>query len=181
MKRILVLVLLGAACATRPAATPAQSLAALESRLKSRSFGLSYDITTSGGADVRAKGTLSTGANAVSIDVTGESAGGASKATYDVDSADIKRAVVAGFIRMGLLHNLVRLLGNEPIEREDVQLTNVAYDPAERKYSFDVVIGGQPTGAAGVWIGLDGLPKRRQQTVNFPGGQMYVEERYTWH
>lgn len=181
-RTIAVAALLIASCATKPAQTPAQSLAALESRLaEARATDLQFDITARGALDVHATGSLRSKGPDLVVDVTGESGGVKTTASFDASSPELRRDVMAGGIRMGFLHNLVRLLGQMNIDRADrAQVLNVAFDPAERKYSFDIAVDGKPIAAAGLWIGANGLPAKRQQTINFPGGQVFVEERYTW-
>lgn len=188
MKRILAgLLLLTAACATSGPRTPADSFATLESRLmRARGLNFDFDIASHGIVQVHMNGTLDARGSDLRILFDGEAGGEKSHGVLESDSSTLKRAVVLGLTRMGLLHNLVRILGRQSVEHagggmdEWVRVTNVAYDPVERKYSFDIAIEGKPTGAGGLWLAADGRPLRRQQTVHSPAGDVFVEERYVW-
>lgn len=104
----------------------------------------------------------------------------------------LREAVVLGMTRMGLLHNLARLtVADLPDHAEGgvdgwVETHSAAWGPTERiegvearALHFALRVAG--TEAAEVTLWLDpatGLPVRRNQTVDFPGGTMTVVERY---
>ncbi len=181
-KTFAALALFAASCATRPVQTPAESFAALESRLiAAKSVNVDFDMTATGALAMHATGSVRSRGADLLMNVTGESGGTKTTAAFDANSPELRRDVLLLGLRVGFLHNVVRLLGEQDIDKADrAQLVNVAYDPAERKYSFDIAFDGSPIAAAGLWMGTNGLPARRQQTVHFPGGNVFVEEHYTW-
>ncbi len=174
--------LLAASCATRPVQNPADSFAALETRMATaRAMNLEFDITATGALAVHATGSLRARGSDLLLNVTGESKGITTTAAFDANSPELRHDVIEAGLRMGFLHNIVRLLGQMDVDKAArAAVTNVAYDPAERKYSFDIAYDGSPIAAAGLWIGPNGLPARRQQTIHFPSGNVFVEEHYTW-
>ena len=119
--------------------------------------------------------------------------GGAVGQTFDMDAPPrLREAFVIGLTRMGILHNLARLTGGQPPERADgtvkqwLGLSNFVSrqapsDPARALWpaTFDLAVGGEPSAVATVWIDRAGLPKRREQTVQFENGEMRVGEEYT--
>lgn len=106
---------------------------------------------------------------------------------------EANRAVLIGFLRMGLLHNLARLSGLQPpdhgaggVERW-VTLDN--FRPTTYilggdlegtlSFGFDVMVDGVLAASARLWLDpATGLPRRREQTVNFARGEMTVVENY---
>lgn len=105
--------------------------------------------------------------------------------------ANLREAVVIGLTRMGLLHNLARLVENQAPDRaaggvrDWVVATNVSaaegsppVDAAASGISFDIVVDGAPAGSATLWLDANGLPVYRVQTVTFDGGSMEVVEEY---
>lgn len=106
---------------------------------------------------------------------------------------EANRALIVGFTRMGLLHNLARLHGLQAPDHAGggaeswVQLD--AFRPTTyilggelegaMSFGFDVMVGGGAAAPARVWLDPDsGLPRRRQITVRFPQGEMTVVEDY---
>lgn len=103
--------------------------------------------------------------------------------------AGLREAVVIGLTRMGLLHNLARLVSGSPPDRADGTVRTwvqaraidwVAQDGAEgrRGLSFQVWVDEQAAGDAVLWLDSRGWPVARDQTVRFPGGEMRVHEAY---
>lgn len=102
----------------------------------------------------------------------------------------LREALVIGLTRMGLLHNLARLVAGSPPERADgsvrewVQVREVAWEPpgavgpAAMGLRFEIWVGGQPAGEATLWLDEGGRPVLREQVVRFPSGDMRVVERY---
>lgn len=104
------------------------------------------------------------------------------------------RALLIGLTRMGLLHNLARLsstLGPDHaqggVER---WITLDSFRPITyaqggeleglMSFGFDLLVAGTPSASARLWLDpATGLPRRRQQTVRFPQGEMTVVEDYT--
>jgi len=104
--------------------------------------------------------------------------------------AGLREAVVVGLTRMGLLHNLARLVAGAPPDRADgtvrewVEVREVDWvvsageAPGARGIHFQIWVAGQPAGEAALWLDERGLPVLREQVVRFPGGEMRVTERY---
>jgi hypothetical protein len=101
----------------------------------------------------------------------------------------LREAVVIGLVRMGVLHNLARLVSGAPPDRTDgtvrswVQTEEVRWVPGEpedgaRGIEFGILVSGERSADATVWLDADGRLIGRDQVVEFPGGQMRVIERY---
>jgi hypothetical protein len=102
----------------------------------------------------------------------------------------LREAMVVGLTRMGLLHNLARLVAGAPPDRADgtvrewVEVREVGWvapgegEPGTRGIRFDIWVAGQPAGEATLWLDERDLPVLREQVVRFPGGEMRVVERY---
>lgn len=90
-------------------------------------------------------------------------------------------ALTVRLVRMGVLHNLARLVaGQLPDHAEGgvrswVRLQDTG-DPDAVAAAIRVL--NVPSGTAHLRVGGDGVPLLRTQTVDFPTGQMRVEERY---
>lgn len=120
--------------------------------------------------------------------------GGSGEREFSIESPPaLHEALVIGLTRMGLLHNLAVLTGGAPPDRatggvrEWVQVEEVSRecedalgaDGAEA-LCFAVVVSGSRVGRATLLLdSRTGLPLRREQTVQFPGGEMRVIEEYT--
>lgn len=104
------------------------------------------------------------------------------------------RALLVGFVRMGLLHNLARLTelkapdhaqgGVEQwIALDSFRPTTFAQEgelEGLMSFGFDLVVNGEPSAAVRIWVDpASGLPRRRQLTVRFGSAEMKVVERYT--
>lgn len=101
----------------------------------------------------------------------------------------LREAVVIGLVRMGVLHNLARLVSGAPPDRTDgtvrswVEAEDAAWVPAAaeegaRGIRFGIRVSGERTADATVWLDADGRLVGRDQVVRFPGGEMRVVERY---
>jgi hypothetical protein len=94
----------------------------------------------------------------------------------------LQEALVIGFTRMGLLHNLAMLTARQPPDHGEggvqdwVKPVNVT---GTGPYAFDILVAGQPSGSAVLHLDERGLPVRRTQSVEFPSGTMEVVEHYT--
>jgi hypothetical protein len=106
--------------------------------------------------------------------------------------AKLVEAVVLSLTRQGLLHNLAMLVGGQPPTLADggfgewlrfvePQLGAMQmFGSAEaRPLELQLEVEGQHVGNATLWLVAEDLPIERQQTVEFPEGQMQVVERYT--
>lgn len=103
----------------------------------------------------------------------------------------LDEAVMLGFTRMGILHNLAMLASGRPPDhaegglREWLTVADVTLaddpDPDVHVVTFDVVVDGQRSASATLWIDRATMrPLRRSQRVEFPGGAMDVVELYVY-
>lgn len=100
----------------------------------------------------------------------------------------ISTAVSIGLTRMGVLHNLARLVAGKPPDhdgggvREWVRAENIEFVGEDRNtIRFDVVVAGTKSAVATVEVDpSSGLPIRREQTVEFAAGSMSVVETYRY-
>ncbi len=100
----------------------------------------------------------------------------------------IATAVGVGLVRMGILHNLARLIdGKGPdhadggvrdwVTAENIRFVNGGRDTVR----FDILVDGEKSGVATVRVDPDsGLPVHRTQTVDFAAGSMTVVETYRY-
>lgn len=103
------------------------------------------------------------------------------------------RALLAGALRMGVTHNLLRLA--EPLGPDhaaegfdawaatvDFRPTTVALGGDLRgaiSFGYDLKLDGADAGSVRLWLdGETGLPKRRQLTLRTPEGETTVVEEY---
>jgi hypothetical protein len=101
-------------------------------------------------------------------------------------------ALIIGFTRMGILHNLARLsFGASPEGaaggiREWIEVGDFRLGGKEEltggmaiPVSFSIFTNGQRSSEATLWISdKSGLPVLRSQTVQFSDGPMHVTEKY---
>ena len=100
----------------------------------------------------------------------------------------LNESIAVGMTRMGLLHNLVRLVSNEVPDHSDgavmdwVQVTGLSRidDGADDLgIQFALVVSGTASGTALMRVDdQTGETIIREQTVQFPDGEMLVVERY---
>lgn len=113
---------------------------------------------------------------------TGGQGGGGGPMFDRVPPAALKEALVLGMTRMGLLHNLARLVSGAPPDRADGGVGEwvQAVDPAwtEGGLTFQLQVDGQLTGEATLQFNQEGGLVGRSQVVRFPGGEMHVSEEY---
>jgi hypothetical protein len=97
----------------------------------------------------------------------------------------LKAALLIGFTRMGILHNVARLVGGAPPDQAEggvgewVTLSSLLQDEQASTLMFDITVAGEPAGSATLTLDAEGKPQTRRQIVHFPGGEMRVTERYT--
>lgn len=104
---------------------------------------------------------------------------------------DLREGIVLGLTRMGLLHNLARLVAGAFPDATDgtapewVQPVDPAHGSADPQVptavsvAFGIRVAGQPAGEATLWLDpVTDVPLLRRQVVRFPGGEMRVTERY---
>lgn len=147
-------------------------------------------------ARVVADGSFAGEAAAIRLDADNQSMeGGNGEARFATDPpVAVRESLLIGLTRMGLLHNLAVLSAGSPPDRADgtvrdwVTYEDVSLGPEEptvgagaaRRFRFTVVVGGNPSAIAEVWMdAATGLPVRRVQVVSFPEGEMRVLEQYS--
>lgn len=97
-------------------------------------------------------------------------------------------ALLLGWTRMGVLHNLARLVGGAPPDHADGGVEQWVQTVDHRRpvpapadgdaVTFGLRVAGEASGEATLWLDGRGVPVRREQVVEFPEGQMQVVERY---
>ncbi|MEM9459034.1 MAG: hypothetical protein AAGF11_32955 [Myxococcota bacterium] len=102
--------------------------------------------------------------------------------------AALAPALLLGWTRMGVLHNLAMLVGGAPPDHAAGGVEDWVQTVDHRRptspgsqgdgVTFGLVVGGEPSGEATLWLDARGTPVRREQTVEFPEGVMRVVERY---
>lgn len=103
----------------------------------------------------------------------------------------LRDGVVIGLTRMGVLHNLARLVSGAPpdrvdgtarswVEMEDIEWSEDRSDEGLEGVRVRIVVSDEPAGRATLWFDEDGALMGRDQVVEFPGGEMRVTERYRW-
>ncbi|MEQ9462145.1 MAG: hypothetical protein RJQ10_00670 [Haliea sp.] len=184
---------------------PAAAFAQLEARLlAAESVSLDFHITAEGAlaADLRGK-LWSVGNHTLHLFAQGEfggepvtiglfaedgnmALGGADELTATARPRHLAEAVLVGLTRMGLLHNLARLTADAAPDhanggvREWVTVGDFAGgQEVPAALSFAITVAGSPAATARLELDDAGLPSLRQQTVQFPGGEMQVTERYS--
>lgn len=112
--------------------------------------------------------------------------GNGTNRTKTASPAHLQEALLIGFTRMGILHNLARLTGAMAPDhadggvREWVTVGSFAAEAADPDaLSFEITVAGQPAGSASLEVDSHGRPIVRRQTVQFPSGEMRVVERYS--
>ena len=176
--------------------------------LASRELALDFEVTAEGAIDVDLKGSMSMDSGGtVKLHALGVFAGeevdlslAAGSGSYEFGRAPnitsgptpehLKDAILIGLTRMGILHNLAMLSAGAPPDRADGGVENWVTveglsllppgDPGmgANSVGFSIMVDGAPAGTASLELDRDGLPVLRRQTVQFPGGEMTVLERY---
>lgn len=183
MKRIALLlsaVVLFTSCGTAvtSARTPDPILDLEMSLRRVTELKMRYYVETTGAVEMLARGSMEWDTRHVRIDVSGKVGNDQRGTRYD-RPYDRRRDIVESWIRIGLAHNLMRIMNGKETETIDAQAVNVKVDKGGH-YTFDVVVEGKRVGSAELWVDATGLPLRRNQTVRFANGDMKVVERYLW-
>jgi hypothetical protein len=98
----------------------------------------------------------------------------------------LEESIIIGLTRMGVLHNLARLVAGNPPDRSEggvrrwVTVESIEFVAGNQNVlHFGVVVDGSRRGEATLYLDpQSGLPARREQVVRFPGGEMQVLELY---
>lgn len=108
--------------------------------------------------------------------------------------ADSNRALLLGLTRMGLWHNLTRAVALEAPDHDvggfgdwsvadnfrPVTFAQVGELAGLATLGFDLQLDGRPTASVQLWLEpASGLPRRREQTLQLPAGEVRVVETYT--
>jgi hypothetical protein len=191
---------------------PADVLAAVETRtVEAPTVRVDYHITASGAFTADLEGTLGLGRFDRALLLANGTFGGApqrlvltaekqamrglradSVAFTAAQPPALRDALVLGLTRMGLLHNLARLVAGQPPDHAEkgvegwIEPTGVAWGPtgeidgrAAQALEFTLRVDGTDAADVTLWLDAEtGWPVGRDQTVAFPDGTMTVEERY---
>lgn len=193
--------------APSPPKTPAERFADIESRLMNAdSATVHFTAASSGAFAADLKGTLRLGpGNRISLYAAGtfgedsvtlrldsdgtRMTGGNGEQNFDRESPKaLREAIVVGMTRMGLLHNLARLVAGHPPDRasggardwlraDSLRATDDA-GSAGTGLAFDLFVAGTRAASVALTIGEGGLPIGRTLSVDFPEGTMHVVETY---
>lgn len=169
--------------------------------LRATTLSLDFQVVATGAISVSIEGSLrKTASDDIALNASGDFAG------QEVDLIALKRgpsfeygsrsapttttapealweALVIGFTRMGILHNIANLsAGVMPDHAEGgaaewVMARNVRDDG--NSIAFDIFVSDTPSGSATLQVDDHGNPEIRRQTVAFPGGEMHVVETYS--
>ena len=201
----LLLALSASACQSTPP-PPRAGLEAVETKLiDARAIDCTFEIRSTGAVRSELRGTLkidrAPGDDRVALQAHGTFAGRTVSITLNTSGdqlvggtnpdhelgkrpAELVDAIVVGWVRMGLLHNLAMLSGNAPPDhadggvREWVVPTDVERATDGRAYRFGIDVDGEPSGRVELELTASGLPIERRQKVEFANGTMEVVERY---
>lgn len=223
MKRLLPLLLVAAGCAHTPRPVPPDALPgdrllhAEKTLLTSSGLTATFELDSKGENPSHYAGTLELisgnalhltaeghfKSEAVQVELDSRDAAGTHRATTkgpsvsshrDPPAPQLREALAITLVRMGLLHNLVKLTNDAPIEKAEggvaewVKAVNPKDGASEavggepcRRVDFELHLQGQQMGEASLCIAdQTGLPLQRNLTVHFPSGDMQVTESYKW-
>lgn len=141
--------------------------------------------------ELEAGGTFGDAAAALSLvaDGTVMQGGNSGRQFRQTQPGALLDALLIGWTRMGVLHNLARLTGalapdhasggvREWVEARNIRAALPA-QPGRTGIQFEVHVDGTHAGDATFWLdAVTGLPVERLQVVRFPGGEMRVREEY---
>lgn len=192
--------------AEEAAAGAEAAFAALEERLLSAPVAMRFHITSEGAFASELAGTLRMEGDVARLEARGTFGADSARLHLAADADSVRggngerifagptppalrEALALGLTRMGLLHNLARLVAASPPDHAEggagewVGTEGHAWVEGGEagEMRFGIVVDG--TDVAEATLRLDpatGLPAVRTQTVRFPGGEMRVVERYEW-
>jgi hypothetical protein len=173
--------LLAAAAACSGDCKAQQRFEAMERKLLSRPLQVDVKCHTEGALRADAEARLFV-ATATRLRAQGTWQGEPFTRNFDQPTTPaLREAVVIGMTRMGVLHNVARLMqGGGPdhadgtvrqwLEPHDFRLVKGGV-------AYRLRVGGREAGDVRLTLS-NGLPRTRLQTVHFPNGDMRVTERY---
>ena len=165
--------------------------------LNAEGISLTFELSSEGAVASTLSGSLSLcSGNRTLIESTGEIFGQEVRNSLRSDGQIMKlnqqqkatppnlnEAIVVGFLRMGLLHNLVRLSGNLLPDHADGGVAECVRVPVvgenRDKIFFDILVADNRAGRANLVLSGGGLPVDRSQTVYFGSEEMKATETYT--
>lgn len=177
-----------------------------EALVKAETVQFDVRIEATGGVTATQAGTFAYGRpNNLRVSSEGTFMGAEAKAKLVSDSttmtspkgqeatpSDLGDAVLVGFVRQGLLHNLVMMcMGGAPDGTNGVNRKRFALLPTPARAAtvegrdltelpFKITVDGQEIGEASLFLDrATQMPVLRKQMVRFPQGVMHVEEHYS--
>lgn len=146
------------------------------------------DISDSGGTWLKGEGHFGGQPVDLKLRTTGDSLnfGNGPHGLTTQKPSSLNEAILIGFTRMGILHNLARLTAPAPPDHAEggvhqwvvaSRFTNDAADSGA--VVFDLTVAEEPAGFASLRLDSTGSPVVRRQTVQFPTGEMHVVEQYS--
>lgn len=197
--------------------SPAERLAFAEAALtQARQVSATFEVEAQGSLKATLTGTLElVGDNALSMTAEGTFEGEPVRVELDSRFGDtnrsatkgaevsghrdppapaLRRAVCLGLTRLGLLHNLSRLIRDQPVERAEggvedwvkpVDVSEGGPDTVSgercQRVTFGIEVSGRRMGEASVCLSeATALPLHRRQTVRFASGDTTVVENFHW-
>ena len=170
-------------------------LVSLELQLLTSPLSFEFQINSTGAVDSDIKGRFHYCEDKLTIDVDGELFAEpvrlkmrANRERLSLNDTSVPmpdhlhEAIIIGFVRMGLLHNIIRLSGNlipdhgEGGVRDWVQIPVVGQN--SDLVFFDIFVSKTKAAHAELTVDEQGLPKFRSQTMYFGGDEMLVTENY---
>lgn len=186
--------------------TPAEQFAQLEETLLTAdSLSINFTVTSTGMFAAKLNGNLSIspgekidlhaagtfGEQSVTLHLQADEMrmrGGNGTSNFDQERPEeLREALLLGLTRMGILHNLAKLVTGAPPDhadggvREWIQADSISSGDSSDEIAFNIIVSGTRTAAARLEIEQEtGLPSKRTQSVVFPGGRMDVVELYEY-
>lgn len=99
-------------------------------------------------------------------------------------AAEVRDALVIGFVRMGILHNAAMLIGGQAPDHAAggahawVKAERARAGTPATEITFDVVVRTEVMGEAVLILDETAAPVERRQLIHFEEGDMKVSERY---
>ncbi len=202
--RLSMLLLL--ACSTLVAGEYADIQAFEDALVKADTVQFEVKIEATGGVNATQTGTFVLGRpNNLRIDCAGTFMGVETKPKVVSDGTtmtspkgeeptptDLGDAVLVGFVRQGLLHNLAMMsMGGAPDGTDGLNRKRFALVPRPAatttqdgremtELAFKIIVEGQEVGEASLFLDkATQVPVLRKQVVHFPQGDMHVAEHYS--
>lgn len=186
-----------------PPEDPSALYASVERRLlEAEAVSVAFHVTSEGAFVADLEGTLYTSADRSELAATGTFGGAPVDVRLEADGAQfrygsaaaptgaprpaaLEEALLVGLMRMGVLHNLAMLTAGQGADhaeggvQEWVRVDGFTDAASGHGVGFDITVAGTPSGSATLRLDERGLPREREQVVQFPGGEMRVLERYS--